>query len=378
MPKIHYSQVIEEDAQELKELERYHRYTHLFQRVRMLRLLKTEECTNLGEAARALGYSWRQCHRWFASYKKGGLQELLKSRVSERGRQELVTPEAFEELQEAMKRGRSPPYLRLTSSLESATASSTLTLTASANSSGDARSSLRRVVPATRKPTKKSSRPSKKLRRPGRAGGRWPRQPVEGFGLRRGTLRADQLAQEALLRVDLPLRRGGAHHGGELLPVPAWDGRRMPADIPRRALEGLPRRAPAGSARRRPQPPLREDRPSGEREPPRVAGLLPGAGPGGEVVPGVQTKVVQQDLRERRPNARGAHPDAFALQERPRAPQTAHRIPLVGGGGGGIVTSIARNGIIGRSLNGVERKAGAGGARGVGTRERRAALARGR
>src|SRR5215211_9335864 len=204
MPKIHYSQVIEEDAQELKELERYHRYTHLFQRVRMLRLLKTEECTNLGEAARALGYSWRQCHRWFASYKKGGLQELLKSRVSERGRQELVTPEAFEELQEAMKRGRSPPYLRLTSSLESATASSTLTLTASANSSGDARSSLRRVVPATRKPTKKSRRPSKKLRRPGRAGGRWPRQTVEGFGLRRGTLRADQLAQEALLPEGVP------------------------------------------------------------------------------------------------------------------------------------------------------------------------------
>src|SRR5215203_3083421 len=347
MPKIHYSQVIEEDPQELKELERYHRYTHLFQRVRMLRLLKTEECTNLGEAARALGYSWRQCHRWFASYKKGGLEELLKSRVSERGRQELVTEEAFADLQEAMKRG------------EIATASSTPTLTAWANSSGDARSSSRRAVPATRKPTKKSSRHSKKLRRQGRAGGRWPRQTVEGFGLRRGTLRADQLAQEALLpegvpaalhreallRVDLPLRRGGAHHGGELLPVPAWDGRRMPADIPRRALEGLPRRAPAGSAGRRPQPPLREDRPSGEREPPRVAGLLPGAGPGGEVVPGVQTKVVQQDLRERRPNARGAHPDAFALLERPRAPQTAHRIPLVGGGGGGIVTSIARNGI---------------------------------
>jgi transposase len=89
----------------LKELERYHRYTHLFQRLRMLRLLKTEECTNLAEAAPALGYSWRQCHRWFASYNKGGLEELLKSRLSERGRQELVTPEAFEELQEAMKRG---------------------------------------------------------------------------------------------------------------------------------------------------------------------------------------------------------------------------------------------------------------------------------
>ena len=105
MPKILYSRVIEEDPQELKELERRHRYTHLFQRVRMLRLLKSEECPNLGEAARALGYSWRQCQRWFASYKEGGLEELLKSRVHERGRQELVTPEAFEDLQEAMKRG---------------------------------------------------------------------------------------------------------------------------------------------------------------------------------------------------------------------------------------------------------------------------------
>src|SRR5829696_4815301 len=105
MAKILYPQVITEDLDDLKELERYHRYSHLFQRVRMLRLLKSGECSNLGEAARALGYSWRQCQRWFVSYQKGGIEELLKSRVDERGRQELVTPEAFEELQEAMKRG---------------------------------------------------------------------------------------------------------------------------------------------------------------------------------------------------------------------------------------------------------------------------------
>lgn len=105
MPKVLYSRVIEEDPQELKELEKYHRYSHLFQRVRMLGLLRSGECRNLGEAARALGYSWRQCQRWFASYKKGGLEELLESRVSERGRRELVTEEAFEELEEAMKRG---------------------------------------------------------------------------------------------------------------------------------------------------------------------------------------------------------------------------------------------------------------------------------
>src|SRR5215210_780444 len=106
MAKILYSQVIEEDPKELKELEKYHRYTHLFQRLRMLRLLRSGECRNLGEAAQALGYSWRQCQRWFASYQQGGLEELLKSRVHERGRQELVTPEALEDLKEIMKMGK--------------------------------------------------------------------------------------------------------------------------------------------------------------------------------------------------------------------------------------------------------------------------------
>src|SRR5215218_3928028 len=107
MAKILYPQVITEGLGDLKELEKYHRYSHLFQRVRMLRLLKySEECSNLGEAARALGYSWRQCQRWFASYQKGGIEELLKSRVHERARQELVTPEALEDLKETMKMGK--------------------------------------------------------------------------------------------------------------------------------------------------------------------------------------------------------------------------------------------------------------------------------
>jgi transposase len=53
-----------------------------------------------------LGYSWRQCQRWFASYQQGGLEELLKSRVHERGRQELITPEALEDLKETMKTGK--------------------------------------------------------------------------------------------------------------------------------------------------------------------------------------------------------------------------------------------------------------------------------
>jgi transposase len=105
MPNIDYPRVIEEDSEELEKLEKRHRYGHLFHRVKMLRLLKSEECSNLGEAAEALGYSRRQCQRWFIIYRREGLKELLVSRVHERGPTELITEEAFEELQEAMKRG---------------------------------------------------------------------------------------------------------------------------------------------------------------------------------------------------------------------------------------------------------------------------------
>jgi transposase len=106
MPHIHYSRAIKESQEELQKLEKRHRYSHLFHRVKMLGLLKSEECSNLGEAAEALGYSWRQCQRWFATYQKGSLGELLVSRVNERGPKELVTEEAWQELEEAMKEGQ--------------------------------------------------------------------------------------------------------------------------------------------------------------------------------------------------------------------------------------------------------------------------------
>jgi transposase len=105
MPNVDYPQVIKEDPQELEKLEKHHRYSQLFHRVKMLRLLKPEECSNLGEAAKALGYSRRQCQRWFKTYREEGLDELLVSRVGERAPKELVTQEAFQELEEAMKRG---------------------------------------------------------------------------------------------------------------------------------------------------------------------------------------------------------------------------------------------------------------------------------
>lgn len=105
MPNIDYPRVIKVDLEELEKLEKHHRYSHLFHRVKMLRLLKSEQCSNLGDAAKALGYSRRQCQRWFITYRREGLDELLVSRVGERGPGELVTQEAFEELEEVMKRG---------------------------------------------------------------------------------------------------------------------------------------------------------------------------------------------------------------------------------------------------------------------------------
>jgi hypothetical protein len=68
MPNIDYPREIAEDEEQLRELEKRHRYTHLSHRVRMLRLLKNGERSSLGGAAEALGYSWRQCQRWFATY----------------------------------------------------------------------------------------------------------------------------------------------------------------------------------------------------------------------------------------------------------------------------------------------------------------------
>ena len=197
MAKILYPQVITEDVDDLKELEKYHRYSHLFQRVRMLRLLKSEQCSNLGEAARALGYSWRQCQRWFASYQEGGMEELLKSRVHERGRQELVTPEALEDLKQTMQTGKiatiaqADEFLRERHGIEYAHPDGVGQL-------------LRRhkIKLKTARPRHEQADPEeqeafKKLRWQDRGGKRAPRrreQTAKGPGFRRGAIRPHKLA----------------------------------------------------------------------------------------------------------------------------------------------------------------------------------------
>jgi hypothetical protein len=65
-----------------------------------------------------------------------------------------------------------------------------------------------------------------------------------------------------------------------------------------------------------------------------------------EMVSRVQAKFVEQGVRERGPNTRCADGDATLVLGDSLPPQTAHRLPMVGkGGGGGLMTSIDRNGI---------------------------------
>lgn len=100
---LDYRTLIGEEVEELRRLERGQRHSAASYRVRMLRLLKSGECRSLACAAERLGYSLRQCQRWFKSYREGGLAALLE--MEKPRRTEQMTPQAWEALHEAMARG---------------------------------------------------------------------------------------------------------------------------------------------------------------------------------------------------------------------------------------------------------------------------------
>src|SRR5215212_9278638 len=211
--------------------------------------------------------------------------------------------------------------------------------------------------------------PSKKLRGLDRGGKRAPLprgQTAKGVGFRRGAIRADQLAPKTLLpdgvsstldretrlRVDLSVRGARTHERGEFLYVPARDGRRMPRGIPGGALEEIPRSSPPRRTRRGAKPSLRANSASGEHKLPQAPTTLAGVGPGGEMVSRVQAKFVEQDVRERGPNTRCVDQDAWPVLGETFPPQAAHRILMVGkGGGGDYMTSIDRTGITERVMD---------------------------
>lgn len=110
---IDYQNLIRETEEDLFELEKKHRFTHLSHRLRMLRLLKSGTSKSIQQAADMVGYSWRQCQRWITTYRKEGLGALLIDRTHERGNhKERVTPGAWASLQEALERGQIDTYER--------------------------------------------------------------------------------------------------------------------------------------------------------------------------------------------------------------------------------------------------------------------------
>lgn len=60
-----YGEVITEEAEMLKALEKKHRNSVVGKRLEMLRKLKTGEARSLADAARQINDSLRQCQRWF-------------------------------------------------------------------------------------------------------------------------------------------------------------------------------------------------------------------------------------------------------------------------------------------------------------------------
>jgi transposase len=100
---LNYDVLIQESAEALQVKEKRLRRSVLSYRVRMLRLLKSGECRSLASAAKQLGYSLRQCQRWFKRYQEGGLEALLAYEQSRRS--ERMTQEAWSALNEAMKAG---------------------------------------------------------------------------------------------------------------------------------------------------------------------------------------------------------------------------------------------------------------------------------
>lgn len=99
-----YSEIIAESPEELLEVERRLRGSPLESRVKMLRLLKVGQYRSRRSLAEVLGYSQRQLGRWWKSYQHGGLDALLEFHRPP-GKQEYVTREALEALEEEMKQG---------------------------------------------------------------------------------------------------------------------------------------------------------------------------------------------------------------------------------------------------------------------------------
>jgi hypothetical protein len=155
--------------------------------------------------------------------------------------------------------------------------------------------------------------------------------------------------RQTRLQVDLSVRGARTHQRGEFSACtssPGWM-RGVSGGILGRTLQEIPRSPPSRRARRRAKPSLRANSASPENIsflglPPRSPELDPAE----RWFSRVQAKFVEQDVRERGPNTRGADEGTAPVLGDSFPPQTAYRLLMVGKGGRGVsMTSINRNGI---------------------------------
>jgi transposase len=99
-----YPEMIAESPEELLQREKSLRGSPLESRVKMLRLLKNGRYRSRRSLAEVLGYSSRQLGRWWKSYRHGGLDALLEFHRPP-GKEEYITEEALQALEEQMKQG---------------------------------------------------------------------------------------------------------------------------------------------------------------------------------------------------------------------------------------------------------------------------------
>lgn len=102
---IDYQQAIAESAADLLTLERQCRGAGVADRVKMLRLLKSDAYPSQRQLAAVLGYTERQLRRWWRIYTHGGLTALLH-RAPPGGRAERLDAAALVALEAEMKAGR--------------------------------------------------------------------------------------------------------------------------------------------------------------------------------------------------------------------------------------------------------------------------------
>jgi transposase len=100
-----YPRVITEDEATLRRRERQVRGRPTAIRVQALRLLKSGTVRSLADCARLVGHSPRQLARWWATYRRDGLDGLLREPTYP-GRRPRLTAAALADLEAVMATGQ--------------------------------------------------------------------------------------------------------------------------------------------------------------------------------------------------------------------------------------------------------------------------------